>query len=361
MAYDSGDYDTAARLDFRSDTRTVPDAEMRAAMAHARVGDDVYGDDPTVSLLEKKGAVLLGTEAALFVPTGTMANLLAVLAASGPRRACPRVLTGAHSHMSFLEDAGLQRFAGADLLALPQQTDGLPDVSRLNEVLTTQHPDEIQQPTIVCVENTSMMHGGSALEASAVQAVADLARGHGAHVHLDGARLANAAIALKVPPAELARPADSVTLSVSKGLGAPAGTLLGGTLSFVARARELREKLGGSLHQVGVLAAPALVALRRLPELADDHATAALLASQLSQVPGADVSLPPHPTNIVMLRCPSLPAAQLAERLARQGVQVLPLPDDRVRFVVHRAHDADSAHEAARAVTAVVHTGVAMR
>ena len=354
MAYDVGDQDTAARLDFRSDTRTMPDAEMRAAMAEARVGDDVYGDDPTASALEQEGALLLGTEAALFVPTSTMANLLAVLAASGPDSAQPRVITGAHSHMAFLEDAGLRQFAGADLLPLAQQSDGLPDISRLTEVLTALPSGGPRQPTVVCVENTSMMHGGSALEASAVEEVADQARRHGAHVHLDGARLANAAVALDVPPAELARPADSVTFSVSKGLGAPAGALLGGSSTFVACARELRERLGGTLHQAGVLAAPALVALGRLPELAADHATAALLADQLADVPGAEVSWPPHPTNIVMVRCSGLPAPQFAERLADGGVRVLPLPDGRVRFVVHRAHDADSARSAALAVTAVI-------
>ena len=136
MPYDVGEHDKAARLDFRSDSRTMPDAEMRAAMAEARVGDDVFGDDPTASALEQEGALVLGTEAALFVPTGTMANLLAVLAALGPDSAPPRVVTGADSYMAFMADAGLRQFAGADLLPVAQQPDGLPDISRLTETLT---------------------------------------------------------------------------------------------------------------------------------------------------------------------------------------------------------------------------------
>lgn len=340
-------------LDFRSDTRTLPDARMRRATAAADVGDDVYGDDPTVALLQERVADLLGTEAALFTPTGTMANLLAPLAAAGPPGSpAPRVIAGADTHMAFLESDGLRRFGGIELLLVRQRPDGLPDPDALAALLAAR----TDRPVVVCVENTAMMHSGNALDAEATYAVAALAHQHGAHLHLDGARLANAAVALAVPPAHLARPADSVTFSVSKGLGAPAGALLCGTREYVARARALRGWLGGSLHQVGVLAAPALVALDRLPDLAADHETAAALAAGLATVPGTEVMRPPRPTNMVMARLTGLGADECAERLAGHGVRVLPLPNGHVRFVTHRAHDMIGVRAAVRALAAVAAT-----
>jgi threonine aldolase len=337
-------------LDFRSDTRTVPDARMRRAMAAAEVGDDVYGDDPTVARLEERVAALLGTEAALFTPTGTMANLLAPLAACGPAGSpAPRVIAGVDSHMAFLEPDGLRRFGGVELLTAPQRPDGLPDPDAVAALLAVR----ADRPTVVCVENTSMMCSGNALDAGAVGALAASAHRHGAHLHLDGARLANAAVALGVPPARLAGPADSVAFSVSKGLGAPAGALLCGSRAYVARARELRGWLGGSLHQAGVLAAPALAALDRLPDLAADHERAAALAALLGEVPGVEVMRPPRPTNMVMARLPGVAAAECAERLAGHGVLVLPLPNAHVRFATHREHDMIGVRAAVRAVAAV--------
>ncbi|MEU0853533.1 GntG family PLP-dependent aldolase [Streptomyces flaveolus] len=339
------------RLDFRSDTRTLPDDRMRAAMAAAEVGDDVYGDDPTVALLEERVAELLGTEAALFTPTGTMANLLAPLAAAGARGApAPRVIAGVDTHMAFLEADGLRRFGGVELVPVAQRPDGLPEPGALAALLAA----GTGAPTVVCVENTAMMRGGNALDAGSTRTVAALAHRHGAHLHLDGARLANAAVALGVPLSQLAGPADSVAFCVSKGLGAPAGGLLCGTREYVGRARELRGWLGGSLHQAGVLAAPALVALERLPDLAADHDLAAALARALASVPGAELMSPPRPTNIVMARLAGLPARECAARLAEHGVGVLPLPDGYVRFVVHRAHDMIGVREAAGALEAVV-------
>ncbi|MFF1547471.1 threonine aldolase family protein [Streptomyces sp. NPDC058291] len=341
-------------LDFRSDTRTVPDARMRRAMAEAEVGDDVYGDDPTVALLEERVAGLLGAEAALFTPTGTLANLLAPLAVSGPPASpAPRVIAGADTHMAFLEADGLRRFGGVELLTVRQRPDGLPDLDALAALLAA----GAGPPTVVCVENTSMMCSGNALDAEAMRAVAALAHRHGAHLHLDGARLANAAVALSVPPAQLAGPADSVTFCVSKGLGAPAGGLLCGSRAYVDRARELRGWLGGSLHQAGVLAAPALVALDRLPDLAADHERAAAFAALLDAVPGVEVMRPPRPTNIVMARLPGLSAGECAERLAAHGVRTLPLPNGHVRFVTHRAHDMIGVRAAVRALAAVAAAG----
>ncbi len=346
------------RLDFRSDTRTVPDARMRAAMAGAEVGDDVYGDDPTVVLLEERVAELLGTEAALLTPTSTMANLLAPLAAYGPPGSPPpRLIVGADTHMAFLESEGLRRFGGVGLLPVEQRSDGLPDLGVLAALLST----GAGTPTVVCLENTSMMRSGNALDAAATWAVAELAHRYGAHFHLDGARLANAAVALGVRPAELAEPADSVAFSVSKGLGAPVGGLLCGSRAYVARARELRGWLGGSMHQAGVVAAPALIALGRLPGLAVDHRTAAALASELASVPGVELLRPPRPTNMVMARLAGLTPEACAARLADQGVRVLPLPNGYVRFVTHRAHDMIGVRKAVRALAAVAATVPAAR
>ncbi|MEU0399075.1 GntG family PLP-dependent aldolase [Streptomyces sp. NPDC006197] len=336
------------RLDFRSDTRTVPDERMRAASALAEVGDDVYGDDPTVAELEARTAELLGTEAALFVPTGTMANLLAPLAAF-PDLAGIRVIVGADSHMGFLEADGLRRFGGLTPVTVEQDADGLPDPDRLEALLAA----GAGRPTVVCLENTSMMRSGNALDEAATRSVADLAHRYGAHFHLDGARLAHAAVAFGVPPAALAAPAHSVAFSVSKALGAPVGALLGGGRAYVARARELRTGLGGSLHQAGVVAAPALVALGRLPELAADHATAAALAAGLRAVPGVEVLSPAHPTNMVMARIPGLGPDACVAGLAAHGVRVMPLPNGHVRFVTHRAHDMTGVREAVGASAAV--------
>ncbi|MET7622241.1 GntG family PLP-dependent aldolase [Streptomyces sp. NPDC005408] len=319
-------------LDFRSDTRTRPDAAMRAAMAAAAVGDDAYGDDPTVLELEAEGARLTGKQAALFLPSSTMANLVAVLAAAPG--ADTRLVTGTDTHIARFES--VHRLGGVQLVAVAQRDDGSPEPAALAQALD----DSREQPLIVSLENTCMLHAGNALDAATTQRLAGLARQHGAHVHLDGARLANAAVAWQVPVRTLAAAADSVTFCLAKGLGAPVGSLLCGSAAFVDRSRELRLELGGTMHQAGVVAAAALVALERLPRLADDHALAAELAAGLASVPGAEVAAPPRRTNIVTVRMAGLDAAELQRRLASQGVLVLPLDRGHVRFVVHREHQA---------------------
>lgn len=336
-------------LDFRSDTRTSPDAEMRAAMAAAEVGDDAYGDDPSVLELEAAGARLLGTEAALFLPSSTMANLVAVLAAIEPEPPAerppgdrPRLLTGADTHIARFETEAMRRFAGAEPVALPQRTDGSPAPAALVAALrggARRNGTPTGARTVVSLENTCMLHNGNALDAATLHHLAATARRYAAHVHLDGARLANAAVALNLSVAELAAPADSVTFCLAKGLGAPVGSLLCGRSDYIGRARTQRLHLGGTMHQSGVLAAAALTALRRIPDLTHDHAVAAALATGLTSVPDADVPEPPHRTNIVTVRLPNLPAPDLAHRLSTHGVQVLPLDAGFVRFVTHRGHD----------------------
>ncbi|TQK50339.1 L-threonine aldolase [Streptomyces sp. SLBN-118] len=343
-------------LDFRSDTRTRPDAAMRAAMAAAEVGDDAYGDDPTVRALEEEGARLTGKQAALFLPSSTMANLVAVLAAAPAAPAAPaassergahtRLVTGEDTHIARFESAAMRRFGGVRLVGVAQHDDGSPEPVAFARALD----DGRGQPLIVSLENTCMLQTGNALDASTTWSLASLAREYGAHVHLDGARLANAAVARQVPVRTLAAAADSVTFCLAKGLGAPVGSLLCGGAAFVDRSRELRLQLGGTMHQAGVAAAAALVALRRLPRLADDHALAAALAAGLASVRGADVAVPPRRTNIVTVRLAGLDAAELQRRLAARGVRVLPLDHGRVRFVVHREHVAAAVPDVVRAL-----------
>ncbi|MGW1495890.1 threonine aldolase family protein [Streptomyces sp. NPDC002402] len=334
-------------LDFRSDTRTRPDAAMRAAMAEAEVGDDAYGDDPTVLALEAEGARLTGKQAALFLPSSTMANLVAVLAAAP---AAPgghtRLVTGEDTHIARFESAAMRRFGGVRLVGVAQRDDGSPEPAAFTRALD----DGRGQPLIVSLENTCMLQSGNALDAATTWSLAALARRYGAHVHLDGARLANAAVARQVSVQTLAAAADSVTFCLAKGLGAPVGSLLCGSAAFVDRSRELRLQLGGTMHQAGVVAAAGLVALRRVPLLAADHALAVALAAGLASVRGADVAVPPRRTNLVAVRLAGLDAAELQRRLAAQGVLVLPLDHGRVRFVVHREHEAAAVPHVVRAL-----------
>ncbi|WP_188274963.1 low specificity L-threonine aldolase [Streptomyces sp. CBMA152] len=337
-------------LDFRSDTRTAPDAAMRAAMAAAEVGDDAYGDDPCVLRLEEAGARLLGKEAALFLPSSTMTNLVAVLAAAPDPGT--RLLTGAHTHVARFEDAGMRRFARVELVPLAQRDDGAPDPDALEAAL--REGARAGRPQVVSLENTCMLHTGNALELAVLDRLAGLARSYGAHVHLDGARLANAAVALGLPVEKLAVPADSVTFCLAKGLGAPVGSLLGAPASFVDRARSLRLQLGGTMHQSGVLAAAALAGLEGVSRLAEDHALAAALARGLGSVPGAEVAEPPCRTNIVTVRVRGVSGVELMGRLGERGVRVLPLDDGWVRFVVHREHRDTAVPVVVRAVSDAV-------
>ncbi|WAL96814.1 GntG family PLP-dependent aldolase [Streptomyces sp. Je 1-369] len=336
----------AAHLDFRSDTRTAPDAVMRRAMAAARVGDDAYGDDPTVGRLESEGARLLGTEAAVLLPSSTMSNLVAVLAAA-PAEGTP-LIAGRATHIAHFEAAAMRRFARTPVTAVRQDSDGMLDAEPVRQALTT------GDRHVVCMENTVMLCEGNALPPSSQTELAVLVEHHGAHLHLDGARLANAAVAHGRPVSDMTAGAHSVTFCLAKGLGAPVGSLLGGSAEFVDRARGLRLDLGGTMHQSGVLAAAGLEALQRVPHLADDHALAELLATELDRVEGADVPAPSRRTNIVTVRLPGMPEQLLRQRLADRGVLVLPLFDGYVRFVVHREHDEASV---AGAAAALVHAG----
>jgi len=321
-------------VDLRSDTRTLPDERMRLAMAAADVGDDSFGDDPSVLALEEKAAGLTGKAAAVFTCGGTMSNLLGVLALAGIDNDA-HVIAGTRSHIVHLENDGLRTLGRARLLPVSDAPYGELDA----DALATELARPGRGPTVVCLENTSNLLGGVAIDVAATRRQIAVARQAGAATHLDGARLPNACVALGRPIAELADGADTVAISLCKGLGAPAGSVLCGSTDVIERARYLRRMVGGTMHQSGVLAAAGLLALSRMARLADDHRRAAALSAGLRGLSGLVVRDVPRPTNMVLIRLPGIPAQVLSASLAGHGVLGLAVNQDEVRFVTHAGHD----------------------
>jgi threonine aldolase len=319
--------------DFRSDTVTRPTPAMRRAMAEARVGDDVFGDDPTVAELESEVAGLFGREAALFVPSGTQGNQIAAHLHAGPGE---EVALGENSHTYDWELAGLAALSGLQARPLPAPG-GCID---LDAVRATLRPAGGFRPAcrLLTTENTHNFLGGAVVPLEHLRALKALAQEKGARVHLDGARIWNASVASGVSLADYGATADTLMACLSKGLGAPVGSVLVGDRETIARGREVRKLLGGGMRQVGVLAAPALVALReQRAGLAADHARAARLAEGFLQ--GTDVELPhgAPETNILFVRARGRSAQALAARLAEADVLAIATGPDVLRFVTH--HD----------------------
>lgn len=280
----------AGFVDLRSDTVTHPTPAMRKAMNDAELGDDVFGDDPTVNALEERAAELLGKDAALFVASGTMGNLVAQLGHLGRGQ---ETIAGASTHIVSDEQAGHAVVVGTSVKQMPERPDGTWDLAELNDAF--RDPRDPHEPItgLVAIENTHAHSMGRPLPLQYVRRVADIAHAHGVPLHVDGARFFNAAIALGVGPRELAQPADSVMFCLSKGLACPIGSLVVGPRDFIARARRGRKLIGGGMRQVGVLAAPGLVALRDGPagmieRLAEDHANARRLAEGLATLEGIE-------------------------------------------------------------------------
>jgi threonine aldolase len=277
-----------ALIDLRSDTVTRPTAEMRRAMAAADVGDDVWGEDPSVNALEERAAELLGKEAGLFVSSGTMANLVALMA-HVPRGG--EIIAGGETHIVNDEAAGHAVVVGASVRQLREKPDGTFDLRDLEDAFRDE-TDIHQPPTaLVTVENAHSHSMNSPLTPAYVASVAEIAHRHGVPLHVDGARFFNAAVALGVTPSELAAPADTVAFCLSKGLGCPVGSLLVGDREVIDRARRARKLVGGGMRQAGILAAAGLIALRpgsegMIERLADDHANARRLAEGLAALPG---------------------------------------------------------------------------
>jgi threonine aldolase len=316
-------------IDLRSDTVPQPSAAMREIMAAAAVGDDDYHDDPTVNRLEERAAEVLGKEAGLFVPSGLMSNLVAALTH------CPgdhRVVALINSHIvwSLTEQARIGGLVRLTTIASDER--GLPYPDELRTQL-----DAVDAPPVglLCYENSHNQAGGTALAPAETADLIAAARERGIPVHLDGARLFNAAVALGLPASVLAREADSATFCVSKGLGAPIGSVLCGTAAFVDRARDFRKFLGGTMRQVGIVAAAGLYALDHgIERLAEDHENARWLADQLRSIPGLRV-VPEHiETNLVYLRHDHMPADELVKALLAHGV-MSNATDGLVRLVTH--------------------------
>jgi threonine aldolase len=346
------------RIDLRSDTVTRPDAEMRRAMAEAEVGDDVYGEDPTVSRLEEEGAAAVGMAAAVFVPSGTMGNQIA-LQLHGSRG--EEVICDARSHVFLYEMGGMAALSGLlpHLIASPG---GLLDPGAVDAAVVRDAGFHARSGLLV-VENTHNMGGGTVYDRPLLDRLLAVAHGHGLPVHCDGARIFNAAVALGTTAAALASGFDSLMFCLSKGLGAPVGSLLCGAADFIAEARRFRKMLGGGMRQAGVIAAAGLVALRQGPErLAADHANAARLAHALAELPGIALDPASVRTNIVITRLtPALFGGAvgadltdaLLERLAAAGVLASRVSRDVARFVTHRDVDraqVDAAIERIRSV-----------
>ncbi len=344
-------------VDLRSDTVTQPTEAMRSAMATAQVGDDVYGEDPTVNRLQEMAATLMGKEAALFVPSGTMGNLAAILAH------CNRgdeVILGDKAHTFLFEAGGIAALGGVQPHTLINRLDGTLD---LNEIEAAIRPEDIHQPVtrLIALENTHNRCGGVAITARYTELVGELAHQYGLKLHIDGARIFNAAAAEGVEACKLAAPADSITFCLSKGLCAPVGSLLCGSQEFIAQARRIRKQLGGGMRQAGILAAAGIVALETMVDrLGEDHLRARRLAEGLGRIPGLILDPGTPHTNMVFLSLDDdipLEAEQLADRLVQFGIKVGVVARRRFRLVTHYWIDdagVDQALEAFREVIRAV-------
>jgi len=321
-------------VDLRSDTITHPTTAMRRAMAEAPVGDDVFREDPTVNRLEELAAERLGKEAALFVASGTMANLVSQLTHCGRG---DEIILGDESHIFFSEQGGSAALGGIHHRTIPNQPDG---TLRLSDIETAIRPDNIHFPRtrLIALENTHNRCNGGFLDADYMRAVADIARRHGVKIHVDGARIFNAAVAQGVPAATLAADADSISFCLSKGLAAPVGSLVCGKTDFIAEARRVRKVVGGGMRQAGILAAAGIVALNEMVDrLADDHANARKLAQGLAAIDGLSITLEHIKSNIVFFKITrgDLPPHELTRRLKAEGVLVGPKEPDQIRAVTH--------------------------
>ncbi|RPJ71627.1 MAG: low-specificity L-threonine aldolase [Acidobacteria bacterium] len=325
-------------IDLRSDTVTLPSPEMREAMAAAEVGDDVYGEDPSVNRLEQLAADVTGMEAALFVSSGTMGNLASLLAH------CERgrdVVLGDESHIYHYENGSASALGGLVLHPVRTNADGTIPLEALEAAIHlpahNYHFYHYAPPGVICLENTHNRCGGTVLPAEYFADVAALAGRHGLPVHLDGARLFNAAVAAGRPVTDWTRHVSSVQLCLSKGLAAPVGSMICGTAAFVDKARRMRKMLGGGMRQAGVIAAPGILALTEMVgRLAEDHANARILADGVAQLPGITLDPPRVDTNIVVFRLPGVAAAEaFASALEREGVLVSNFGSGRLRVVTH--------------------------
>ncbi len=341
-------------IDLRSDTVTQPDRGMREAIAGAVVGDDVWRDDPTVLQLEKRVAKMLGKDTALFFPSGTMSNACAIALHAEPGS---EVLCEQNCHIFYYESGHPAALAGVQLHPVPGHNGALSPEMLKSRV----RPDDIHFPPtrLVCVENTHNRCGGRVIPMTSARALYEWASKEGIAVHLDGARIWNASVATGVPVSEIARWADTVSCCLSKGLGAPAGSLLAMPKKFYKKALRLRKRMGGGMRQVGILAAAGLYALDvNFPKLVDDHINAQRLAEALADMDKAVVSPLDVETNIVNFRVlQPWSAPKLVAAMEKQGVLMGALGPDSIRAVTHIGIDADQIDEAIEVISDLLSRG----
>ena len=344
---------TTRVIDLRSDTVTLPTPAMRQAIAEAELGDDVWREDPTVNRLEAMAAERLGKEAALLTASGTMSNLVALLTH------CQRgdeVLLGDEAHIFHYEVAGAAALGGLELRTIPNDSRGHlhpKDVEEAIRLPDIHHP----RTGLVCLENTHNRCGGAVLSEGDMEAVAQVAHRWGIPVHLDGARIFNAAIALGVEAESLAAEADSVQFCLSKGLSAPVGSVICGSADFIREARRTRKVVGGGMRQAGIIAAAGIVALEQMVDrLADDHRNARILAEGIAEIKGLSTDLSHVRTNIMYFEITSkrVTTPQFVERLGRGGVRVLSTGPNQIRAVTHYGIEEKDIHEALRVIRRVM-------
>ena len=340
-------------VDLRSDTLTRPSPAMRKAMAEADVGDDVFREDPTVNRLQERVAGMLEREAALFVPSGTQGNLTCLLAHELPRGS--EVLLEANAHIINHEMNGITGVAGLLPRAVPAAADGTLLPAEVEAAIAPDDPT-LAPTRLLCLENSCNQAGGTIYDRDRTRALCDTAHSRGLRVHLDGARLFNAATALGCTPAEAAGPVDSLSFCFSKGLGAPVGSIVVGSRDFVQNARRYRQMCGGQMRQVGVLAAAAEVALDEGPPLlVQDHENARLLADTLNDLPGVAL-IAEQRTNILVFSVEGTgrSAVACAEALERENVLCLAVSPTHIRLVTHRDVSPEQTAQAAEALTRVL-------
>ncbi len=339
--------------DFRSDTVTKPTPEMRKAMAEAVVGDDVLGDDPTVKKLESLAAELMGKQAALFVPSGTMGNSIAIKAWT---RELDEVIIEARSHIYNMESTHMTFISRVSPRVLTSHRGAMdPDEVERNIKKPSVH---LPRTSLICIENTHNNWGGAVVPLENMRAIRKIADRHGIRVHLDGARIFNASVASGVQVKEYTEKADSVMFCLSKGLSAPIGSILAGPKDFIDFSRRVRKALGGAMRQVGVIAAPGIVALKKMvSRLKEDHERAKKLALAIYRLPGIKLDPEEVETDIIIFgfEHPHLSIADLLEKLKQEGILALSVPQG-IRFVTNRGIDDEDIKRAITAFTNILHS-----
>ncbi|HJL79107.1 MAG TPA: low-specificity L-threonine aldolase [Candidatus Marinimicrobia bacterium] len=319
-------------IDLRSDTVTLPSDSMKKAISSSPLGDDVFGEDPTVNALQERAAQITGKEAALFVPSGTMGNLVSILSQ------CARgteIILGDQSHTFLYEGGGVSIYGGIHSRQLRNQRDGTLDLADIKNAIRTKD-DHFPETGMICLENTHNRCFGAPLSISYMNSVSNIAKEHHLKIHVDGARIFNAAASLNTSVKKLVSVANSVSFCLSKGLSAPVGSLVCGSQKFIAKARRIRKSLGGGMRQTGIVAAAGLEALDTMSErLKDDHKNAGKLAEGIQNIAGLFLNLNNIHTNIVYFEMKTDNGKTFVERMAGNGVLFFQTSPGRFRMVTH--------------------------